>query len=226
MKKRSLIILLLLTLVFILTGCGTSIFEKMELTKNAINYFVEKYDIDEEDIVITKNYLYGKNEKCLDECTYNILYITHKDTKYHLYYDMFDDYYSDDYQCDQIYEAFYQYLNNRFDYASKIELIDFKYDVEKTAYKYDGDIKEYVKNIRKSIKYYSDGTVEGYSKIVISIEVNNEVDANEINQKYYKDFITELEELNLSYEVNIFQNNNGSKKYYYQYKMNILEKYS
>lgn len=216
MMKKISKILIIFTIITILTGCGTSALEKRKITNNAINYFSNKYNINKKNIKINRNYLYGKDETCIDDCGENYLYINYDNKEFIIAYNPREDYYGDNYQYDRIYEDFFNYLNTKFNYVNEIKVDLLDADVIKTSNKYDGNLKNYFKNIRKSIS--DDGMKQGFTWVEIWIEANDETAAKELNQKYSKELITELEDLEVSYNITISSTsemNEYTSFYYY-----------
>ena len=74
-----------------------------------------------------------------------------------------------------------------------------------------------VKNVKKSV--YDDGTRVGNTSIDIWIEAKDEIEAKELKQKYIKELVTELENLEIKYEIAISSINKISEYssfYFYQ----------
>ncbi len=209
-------LLITFTIIIILTGCGTSVLEKRKITNNAIEYFTNKYNINKKNIKINRNKLYGKDDTCLDDCGENYLYISYNNKEVIIKYNPVENSYGDNYQYNQIYEEFLKYLNTKFNYINEIKIDLLEADVLRTPNKYDGNIKDYFKNIKKDI--YDDGMKSGYTWVKLFIEAKNETDAKDLNQKYSKELITELEDLEVNYNIVISLNsetNEYSSFYYY-----------
>ena len=126
-------------------------------------------------------------------------------------------YFADDYQYEQIYNDLLKYLQTKFSYISDIKIDFLNLDVIETPDKYDGNIVSYFKNIKKSV--YDDGTRVGDTSIDIWIEAKDEIEAKELKQKYIKELVTELENLEIKYEIAISSINKISEYssfYFYQ----------
>ena len=221
MKKLSRL-LITLTIIIILTGCGTSVLEKRKITNNAINYFSAKYNINKKNIKINRNFLYGKDETCLDSCGENYLYINYNNEKFIIKYNPSEDYYGDNYQYNQIYEDFLKYLNTKFNYVNEIKIDSLDSDVIRTSNKYNGNLKDYFKNIKKHM--YDDGKKQGFTWVKIWIEAKNGTEAKELNQKYSKELITELEDLEVNYNITI-STNSKTNEYSSFYHYHVYDSY-
>ena len=225
MKKKLKVIFIGIVLIT-LTGCGTSMFEKKKITNNAVNYFTNKYNIDKKDIKIINNYLYGKNESCLDSCGGNELIINYKNKKYTIRYNEDADFFGDNYQYDKVYEDLLNYLNNKFKLANEIEVNDLlEADVMGTSEKYNGNIKDYynkIKNFYSNHKYvYSVDGLTGdsiHTWVNIWIEAKTPEEAKNLENRYFKEIVNELESLGVNYNIAIsadIDDNEYSAFYYY-----------
>ena len=72
-------ILLLTVVCLLITGCTKEQKEKRIITKNAINYFTEKYNLNKKDIEIKTNRLFGENNLCFDSCGENQMIIIYNE---------------------------------------------------------------------------------------------------------------------------------------------------
>jgi hypothetical protein len=221
--KKKLFMVILVVVLFTVTGCFN--FEKSKLEKRAINYFVEKYNIDKNDIDVTKNTLYGKDRTCIDDCGDNELIINYKGGKYKIKHNPYTEFYGDNYQYNDIYNGLVNYLNDKFPFTNKITVKFVEYDIVSVPVKYNGDIKYYyeeVKAFENNHRYISDNIsyiprdLSTWVNVWIKAETKEE--AKSLNTKYSKIITDELNSLGVSYNLAISLNSNDndySAFYYY-----------
>lgn len=213
MKKR-LLIILLLSLLFT-NGCN--LFKKNEeLSDRAIEYFTSKYNINKEDIVIEKNSLYKDDEEtvCINSCD-NDLIINYNNKRYIIEYDINRDLFTDNYQYEEVHKEFVNYLKDKFDshidYLS-VSLLDSS--VFNKSLKYTNDIKTYITNINKLDELE---THHVRTNVDIKINVENEIKAKELYNKYALDIINELESLKVNFSIEFTKDINDIKSPIYYY---------
>lgn len=225
--KKIIKILFMVILIITLTGCGTSVIEKKEITNKAFNYFTNKYNIDKKDIKINYNHLYGKNEKCFNGCYDNVLSISYNNKEYHIIYNEIADFFGDNYQYEEVHADLLTYLNNKFPYAAKVDAnVLLLVDINGTPEKYNGNIKEYFKIIKEFYDNHrylnSEDRMDDQSLntwISVYIEAKNSEEARDLNNKYSKEIINELEELGTKYVIVISADSEYSEESsFYHYK--------
>lgn len=222
--KKVVSIIIAMVASFLLTGCTEfeASIENKKITKNAINYFIQKYNIKQKDITISHNNLYGEvgthRLGCINSCGENQLIITYNNKKYTIEYNLSYNEFGDNYQYDEIYNDLQQYLNNLFPFVTKTEITLLEFDVLRTPTKYNHDIENYMKN---SIKRKKTGDNEsGFTWIKMWIEVSESNQAKKLHDNYSKSIISKMEELQVSYDVDFSKNekdNRYSTDYYYGY---------
>ena len=223
MKNKLFMGILVIVVLFTITGCFN--LEKRKLEKKAINYFVEKYNINKNDIDVTKNTLYGKDRTCIDDCGDNELVIRYKNGKYKIRYNPYTEFFGDDYQYNEINNDLTKYLNDKFPFANKITVKYTEYDVIAVPVKYNGDIKFYyeeVKAFENNHRYLN--TNDSYVSRDLStwvdvwIKAETKEEAKNLNTTYSKTITDELNSLGVSYNLAISINsedNDYSAFYYY-----------
>lgn len=212
-------LLIFFSILAALRSCSPAAFDKRKMANKALDYFTNKYNINKKDIKIEHNTLYSNSKYvlCVAVCPENEMSIYYKDKEYKIEYYLKEKYFADDYQYEQIYNDLLKHLQTKFSYISDIKIDFLNLDVIKTPDKYNGNIESYFKNIKKSV--YDDGTRVGNTSIDIWIEAKDEIEAKELKQKYIKELVTELENLEVKYEIAISSINKISKYssfYFYQ----------
>lgn len=213
-------IILLILISIITTGCSfiEAKKEKRIITKNAINYFSEKYNIKKRNIKIQYNNFYGSSAFCFNSCGPNKIDIIYKTKEYTIQYDLEHDFYGDNYQYEEIYNDLYIYLTKKMPYA-KIKINSLEADVLLAPKKYNHDIINFMKNeIKKTYYEYSD-LEHGYTWISIWVESKSKEEAKRIHEQYSETILSELENLEVSYRLTFSEHENfgGSDNAYYQY---------
>ena len=193
-KKTKIVAILLIIFNIIIVLCVISFFIgsdqkiKNRITANkAINYFSDKYNIRKKDIKIDENGL----DYCLKYT--DSLYINYNNKEFIIKYNEHENYFGDNYQYDQVYRDFLDYLNTKFNYVNEIKINRLYDSLLETPERYDGNIKDYIRNL-KGVAVY------------IWIEAKNKDEAYELNQKYSNAIVTELEELKVNYKI-VFSTN-------------------
>ncbi len=193
-------------LIYILFIVGKEDVVNKKITKEAINYFSGKYNINKKDIKIVENNLYGEDKTCIDSCGENELIINYNNKEYTIEYETTADFFIDDYQYDKIEADLTTYLKNKFNFINKID-IDM---IDLISDKYDGNIEEYyqkVKEFYNNNKYtYYEGQLVAddiTTYIDIWIEANDKTSAKELKEKYSDELINELEKIGVNYDIDI-----------------------
>jgi len=203
MKKSLLKLVFILTIIITLSGCKIST-EKDKIAQKALEYFSTKYEIDVNEIVITKNELYPKELVCYDTCGQNRLYITYQDKEYIIEYQEQEDYFGDNYDYELIYTDLVKYLEKKFSYLDVLEVEQLEDDVLVSKDKYDGNIKKYMSNLKELIN--SSKYEQKYTSLKLWIKSSSKSNARSIHEKYSDLVIEELEELGVSYSLSISNN--------------------
>lgn len=198
------------------TGCIKEDIEKIQITKNAKEYFSSKYNVNKSKIKISYNNFYGKNERCWMHCGENEAQIIYNQKTYKISYDESRKSYGDNYQYEKINNDFNKYLLEQIPYAKTIKIDMLEFDVLATPTKYMGDIENYIKN---TIIRTAAGD-DSYTSVKVWIEAKDSNEAKELHSKYRKELITKLENLDISYSVT-FSNEEGSNEYssFYYYSV-------
>ena len=198
MKKIKYLVVLIL-LCFVTTGCFLENKEKNQITNDALEYFSSKYNIDKSKITVNNNNFYGKDERCWMVCDDNAARGT----------------YGDDYQYNEIYNDFYNYLSGIFTYTNRIVIGSLEEDILATPTKYTGNIENYIKNTL--IRTYTNNSL--HTNVEVLIEVTDSNQAKELNRNYRKQLITELSSFNTSYNILFYGNDeNNNRLTFYEYK--------
>ena len=220
--RKTISILFLVLICLLLSGCTKTYREKKKITKNAIEYFAQKYNFNKDDIDISYNGLYGIEGsgglRCLDSCGDNQMKIFYDGKEYLIKYNISDDSFGDDYQYNDIYNDLYNYLVNKFSFATTIKIDSLTSDVLRTSAKYNYDIVDYVKNVIRKEQFGDTTKISTF--IRVWIEVNDSNKAKELHEKYKKELITELDNLDTSYSI-AFSNKETSNEYtsFYYYSV-------
>lgn len=209
MKRKIFFIIMIIMICITTTGCMKEKIENRKITNNAIDYFVQKYNIKRKDIEIKYNNLYGNETSCFFSCGDNTITIIYNTKEYIIRYDLESDSFGDNYQYEEIYNNFYQYLISNFPFATSIKIDMLESDVLATPTKYTDNIENYIKNT--IIRTAAGNTF--YTHVKIWIEATDEVQAKELHEKHHKTIITKLENLQVSYNIG-FSKNEGDTGYY------------
>lgn len=198
------------------TGCIKEDIEKYQLGNKAKDYFASKYDISKFQLKLDSNHFYTEGTRCWWSCGENFGTVKYKGKSYTIYYNMERNTFGDNYQYDQISSDLNNYLSKKFPYAKRIQVTMLEWDVYATPEKYSGDIEDYFKN--KVPKNVVDNNLS--TGVNIWIEATDENQARELNKKYRKELITELNSLGITYRISISKSERNDKTiafYYYDY---------
>ena len=203
-------------------GCIKDDNEKRTLGKRAIDYFSTKYNIEKSKIKMIQNGLYGNEDHCWNDCGENEAKIEYNGKSYIIKYDLSTDTLGDNYQYKTIKNDLNKYLSEAFPYVSSIDIDMLDDDVYATPTKYTGNIEKYIKETRVRSKI--DGGA--YTKVAIWIETENIPLARELHNKYKKDLITKLNNLDISYHISFSTVKESSVcNAYYSYNVSDLNNY-
>lgn len=207
------LIIILMAISLITTGCIKDDIEQYKIGNKAKEYFANKYDVKKSKIKIKANYFYGPNKRCWMSCGENKATIIYNEKEYKILYDETSETYGDDYQYEEIYNDLQKYLSDKFSYAKNIKINYLEYDVLSTPTKYNGDIKDYIKNtiVRKSVENSSSVWIK------IWIEATDEKQAKELHNKYKKELLTELNDFNISYQITFAKEEDDNEYFAYYY---------
>lgn len=191
MKRKKIINLILLIIICItLTGCLESNSEKNLITKNAINYLKEKYDIKRFQYRITNNSFYGDSHKCFITCEDNRMRIKYKKNIYEVYYDKEKKEFSDNLQYEKIKNDLIDSFSKKYYKPKDIEI---KFDEYNSAFYNETNLDNMIRNLSLTAYYNSK-------------KEYNEENAKNILTTFYNTYGSEI---TLIY----FEDNNDYKNY-------------
>ena len=191
-----------------------------KLTRDAIQYFTEKYNINERSVEITSNNLHTKDKKCFLACGENLLHITYRNEKYIIEYYPDEGVFADDFQYDEIYKDFSEYLNKKAPFVTEIQFDFLRSDIRSIPQKYDGDLKKYFMIVREHYKPDEDGIKSLRTSVDILLYAQTAEEAKEVIEKYsveISDLMKELETFGSRYRIAVAEKltNNGSMTFYF-----------
>ena len=216
--KKILFASLIVLMCLMTTGCFKSSIEKKQITNNAINYLVSKYNFDKSKLKVVDNRFYGKSERCFVSCGENNAIIIYEDKKFYVAYDRSKNVYGDNYEYDKVYNDLETYLKNTFPFATKIKIDSLESCLLSAPDKYNGNIVDFMK------KYVRRGVFGNYTWIHVWISEEDEIGAKKDHEEYSKTIITTLETLSTSYNVAFSKkelDNEYFAYYYYHVSDNI-----
>lgn len=200
---------------------------KRKLTRDAIQYFAKKYNINEKSIEITSNDLHTKDKKCFLACAENLLHITYKNENYIIEYYPDKEIYVDNFQYNEIYKDFSDYLNSRTSFATERNIKFLESDVRSTSQKYDGDLKKYFAKVRENYEPSEDGVKSLFTDVDILLYAQTAEEAKGLMEKYsveINNIIKELDDFGVCYRIIIAEKltYNGSMTFYF-YEMSSFD---
>ena len=152
---------LFLWIVLIITGLIMSLNnfiennspERKELNKQAIDYFVNKYEADENDITIESSNLTNKVRKTLNyDAKTSELVINYNNIKCTIIYDLTTQSFTDNFKHKSLENDVLVYFKNGFDflnYNEKVKKVEYDVHVPDDCDEYDGNMYEFLNNLKK-----------------------------------------------------------------------------